>query len=102
MDTDISNSWALYQIKGWKEANNALDTLLCYEYAQASQRRYSQYESQIQSAWAIRDNMLDRMNNYKAYGARETEPEHRLIHNICTTLKLPQRSITPHYRDRTS
>jgi len=102
MDMDINNSWALHPIEGWKEASNALDTLLYYEYAQAAQRRHSKCESHIQSAWTIRDNMLDRMNSYRKYGARETESELRLIHNICTTLKLPQRSITPLYRDRTT
>ena len=101
MDTDINNSWALRQITGWKEASNALDTLLYYEYAQAAQRRHNNHESRIQSARTIRDNMLNRMNNHKEYGAREKAPELRLIHNICSTLNLPQRSITPLYRDRT-
>jgi len=102
MDTDISNSWSLYQIEGWKEACNALDTLLYYEFAQAAQRRHNKRENRIQSARVIRNNMLDRMNSYKEYGARETEPELHLIRNICAILQLPERSITPLYRDRTT
>ena len=102
MDSYISNSWSLHPIEGWKEACNALDTLLYYEFAQAAQRRHNKRENHIQSAWTIRDNMLDRMNSYKEYGAREPEPELHLIRNICTILKLPERSITPLYRDRTA
>ncbi len=102
MDTEHNNSWALFQIKGWEETSNTLDTLFYYELTQAAQRRRNNRESRIQSAWTIRDNMLDRMNSYKEYGARETEPELHLIHTICTILKLPERSIAPLYRDRTA
>ncbi|VAW69404.1 hypothetical protein MNBD_GAMMA10-1104 [hydrothermal vent metagenome] len=89
MDTEHNNSWALLPIEGWKEANNTLDTLLYYEFAQATQRRHTHHESPVQSPRAIRDNMLDRMNSYKTYGAREAEPALRLVHTICTILKLP-------------
>ncbi len=101
MDTN-NNTWALSQIRGWKQASNTLDTLLYYEFAQAEQRRLNERESLIQSAWAIRDNMLDRMKGFIKYGARETEPELRLITNICQTLELSERSITPLYRDHTA
>ena len=90
MSTQHSNAWALLPIKGWKEASNRLDTLLYYEFAQAAQRRRNQGESRIQSARFIRASMLDRMNRFREYGAREVKPEQHLIRNICGILKLPE------------
>ncbi len=86
MTTQHSNVWALLQIKGWKQACNTLDTLLYYEFVQATQRRRNNNESRIQSARLIRANMLDRMNRFREYGAREAEPERYLIRTIYSML----------------
>ena len=88
MNIQHSNAWALLPIKGWKEASNRLDTLLYYEFAQAAQRRCNQGESRIQSARLIRENMLDRMNRFRAYGAREAESERHLIRTIYRMLPV--------------
>ncbi|HED34611.1 MAG TPA: hypothetical protein ENJ08_10415 [Gammaproteobacteria bacterium] len=87
MNTEHSSSWALLQIEGWKAACNTLDTLFYYELAQAAQRRRNNRESRIQSARRIRDNMLNRMNHFREYGAREAESERHLIRTIYSTLK---------------
>ncbi len=86
MNTRHSNAWALLQIRGWKQVCNTLDTLLYYEFVLAAQRCRNNNESCIQSAQLIRASMLDRMNRFREYGARETEPERHLVRTIYSML----------------
>jgi len=95
------NDWALFKIEGWVEANNTLDTLLYQELTDAEQRRNNDNEDLIQSALTVRDNMLDRMNGFKQFGARDSDPEHLLVNHICDALNLPAGCITKFYQDRT-
>jgi len=95
------NDWALFKIEGWAEANNTLDTLLYQELTDAEQRRNNDNEGLFQSAFTVRDNMLDRMNGFMKFGARDSDPEHLLVNHICDALNLPAGCITKFYQDRT-
>ncbi len=96
------NDWGLFKIEGWTEANNTLDTLLYQELTDAEQRRNNGNENLIESAWTIRDNMLDRMNGFLKFGARESDPELLLIIHVCDALDLPVGCMTKFYQDRTA
>ena len=100
MDENTSNPWALSPINGWEEASNTLDTLLYRELTKAEQRRHEKKESLLQSAHTIRNKMLHRMNGFKKFDARDSDPELLLMNNICRILDLPAGSITKLNQDR--
>ncbi len=95
------NSWELFKQAGWEAANNTLDTLLYQELTRAVQRRQNEDESLTQSAWTIRDNMLNHMDRFTEFGARDSDPELLLVNHICSALNLPAGHIKKFYKDRT-
>ncbi len=100
MDKNTHNPWALLPSRNWKAACNTLDTLFYRELIQAEQRRHTENESLIQSAFTIRNNMLHSMkclaeNEGQKFGTQDSNSEWRLVKHICKILELPTGSITP-------
>lgn len=100
MDKNTHNPWAFLPSRNWKAACNTLDTLLYRELIQAEQRRRTENESLIQSAFTIHHNMLHSMkclaeNEGQKFGAQDSNSEWPLVNHICKILELPTGSITP-------
>ena len=93
------NKWELLKVEGWEEANNGLDFQLHKELIAAQARRADEGETLIQSAWIIRDNMLEYMNMLREFGARDSDPEMLLVNYTCHALGLPAGCINKFYKD---
>jgi len=105
MDKNTHNPWALFPVRGWKEASNTLDTLLYRELTQAEQRRREKNESLLLSAQTIYTNIRHSMNclvknEHQKFGIQNADPELMLVSNICKILDLPVESIAQIYPNR--